>query len=145
VVCTGGVGIANPLGSGVLESPALMPFLPRLSRHLLGEDLRLPSVPSWWCGDPVQCWRVLARLEHLVIKTAHPGVGFRFVSGSKLSTAERAELADHVRARPHLFVGQEALDMSTVPVLAEGRLEARRSVLRTSPRPGGVTTRTWHP
>jgi uncharacterized circularly permuted ATP-grasp superfamily protein/uncharacterized alpha-E superfamily protein len=131
VVRTGGVGIANPLGSGVLETPALMPFLPRLAQHLLGEELRLPSVTSWWCGDPVQCSHVLARLEHLVIKTAHPGVGFRFVFGSGLGAAERDELTEHIRARPHLFVGQEVLEMSTVPVLTDGGLEARRALLRS--------------
>jgi len=131
VVRTGGVGLANPLGSGVLESPALMPFLPRLAQHLLGEELRLPSVTTWWCGDREQRDHVLANLERLVIKTVHSSVGFRFVFGSRLSAAERDELAGHIRARPHLFVGQEPLDMSTVPVLAQNGLEARRTVLRT--------------
>ena len=47
VVRTGGVGIANPLGSGLLGNPALLKFMPALSRYLLGEDLRMPSVPTW--------------------------------------------------------------------------------------------------
>jgi uncharacterized circularly permuted ATP-grasp superfamily protein/uncharacterized alpha-E superfamily protein len=130
-VRTGGVAVANPLGTGVLENPALMAFLPRLAQQLLGEDLRLPSVTTWWCGDPVQCSHVKANLEHLVIKTAHRGVGFRLVFGSRLTAAERAELVEHIHARPHLFVGQEVLDMSTVPVLSKQGLEARRTVLRS--------------
>ena len=40
----GNVAIANALGSGVIETAAIMPFLPGLCRHLLGEELRLPSV-----------------------------------------------------------------------------------------------------
>ena len=131
VVRTGGVGIANPLGSGLLENPALMPFLPRLAQHLLGEDLRLPSVTSWWCGDPQQREQVLDNLERMVIKPVHGSVGFRFVFGSRLSAAERDELADHIRARPHLFVGQQPLETSTVPVLGERGLEPRRTVLRS--------------
>jgi uncharacterized circularly permuted ATP-grasp superfamily protein len=47
----GGVVIANTLGSGVLEVPAMVSFIPRLSRMLLGEELRLPNVATWWCGQ----------------------------------------------------------------------------------------------
>jgi uncharacterized circularly permuted ATP-grasp superfamily protein len=39
----GNVTIANALGSGVIETPAVMPFLPGLCRELLGEELRLWS------------------------------------------------------------------------------------------------------
>jgi hypothetical protein len=35
----------------LIETAAVMPFLPGLSRHLLGEDLKLPSVATWWCGQ----------------------------------------------------------------------------------------------
>ena len=51
-VRAGNVAVANALGSGLLETPALLAFLPRLCRHLLGEELQLPSVPTWWCGEP---------------------------------------------------------------------------------------------
>src|SRR6266851_2236951 len=50
-VRAGNVAVANPLGSGLVETPALMAFLPKLCRQLLGEPLKMPSVPSWWCGD----------------------------------------------------------------------------------------------
>ncbi len=148
VARTGRVGIANPLGSGLLDTPALLPFLPALSRHLLGEDLRLPSVPSWWCGNPGDRDYVLANLERLVIKPIHPRVGFRLLFGSDLSKAERADLTARIRARPHLFVGQVPLAMSTVPVLMEDGVEPRRSVLRSflvadeheyHAMPGGLT------
>ena len=148
VARTGRIGIANPLGSGLLETPALLPFLPRLARHLLGEDLRLPSVPTWWCGDPRDCNHVLENLERLVIKPVYRGVGFRFVFGSDLSQAERDDLRQRIRARPHLYVGQEPQAMSTAPVLVEHGVEPRRSVLRTflvadeheyHAMPGGLT------
>jgi len=47
----GNVTVANALGSGLLQSPAFMSFLPGLCKHLLGEELKLPSVATWWCGQ----------------------------------------------------------------------------------------------
>ena len=43
--------VANAPGTGVLESPAFAAYLPRLAVRLTGEDLRLPGVDSFWCGD----------------------------------------------------------------------------------------------
>ena len=48
----GNVLIANALGSNLLESSALLGFLPRSAKRLLGEDLLMPSVATWWCGEP---------------------------------------------------------------------------------------------
>ena len=131
VARTGNVGIANPLGSGVLENPALLPYLPELSKQLLGEELRLPSVPVWWCGDARQRDYVLANLQNMVIKPVHPAVGFRFAFGTDMSNEQRDQLRERIRARPHLFVGQEILAMSTVPILARDGLQPRHSVLRS--------------
>jgi uncharacterized circularly permuted ATP-grasp superfamily protein len=39
VVRNGNVVLANPLGSGVLEAPALLAFLTEISQFLLGEAL----------------------------------------------------------------------------------------------------------
>ncbi len=51
-VRAGNVAVANALGSGLVESPALLAYLPGLCRYLLGEELKMPSVATWWCGDP---------------------------------------------------------------------------------------------
>ena len=148
VARTGNVGISNPLGSGVLENPALLGLLPKLSKFLLGEELRLPSVPVWWCGDRVQCEYVLANLKSMVIKPVHPDIGFRFKFASELSEAKLDELRRLIRAKPHLYVGQEAMSMSTVPVLAKDGLKPRHTVLRSflvsdehdyMAMPGGLT------
>ena len=73
----GTVYIANALGSGLVEMPALMAFLPGLCRHLLGEPLRLPSVATWWCGQDAPRRHVLENLERLVIKPTFPQFGQR--------------------------------------------------------------------
>ena len=126
----GRVAVANPLGSAVLESPGLMAFLPRLAKHFLGHDVRLPSVATWWCGHAVERDYVLANLHRLVLRFAHRSAGDQPVFGDNLSQAELAELRERIRARPHLFVGQELQTPSSVPTLNKGHLEPRPAVLR---------------
>jgi uncharacterized circularly permuted ATP-grasp superfamily protein/uncharacterized alpha-E superfamily protein len=127
----GRVAVANPLGSAVLESPGLMAFLPRLAKHFLGQDLRLPSVATWWCGQAVERDYVLTNLHRLVLRAAHRSAGDQPVFGDHLSQAELAALRERIRARPQMFVGQEPQTLSSVPTLNEGRLEARPAVLRS--------------
>ena len=103
----GGVSIVNTLGSGVLENPGLLPFLPRLAEHLLGEQLVLPSVPTWWCGDDDGRRHVLAHLDQLVIKPIARGVGPTAVFPWELSRRGRDELRRRIEAHPAGWVGQE--------------------------------------
>jgi uncharacterized circularly permuted ATP-grasp superfamily protein/uncharacterized alpha-E superfamily protein len=147
-VRSGNVAVANALGSALVEAPALMPFLPLLCRRLLGEELRLPSVPSWWCGDPGSLRQVLERLDRLVVKPAFAASRFEPVFGDRLGPERRAQLADRIRAAPHEFVAQEILPLPTAPVLAGDRLQPRPVVLRTylaargesfTLMPGGLT------
>jgi uncharacterized circularly permuted ATP-grasp superfamily protein/uncharacterized alpha-E superfamily protein len=126
----GNVCIANALGSGLVESPALMAFLPALSRHLLGEDLRLPSVATWWCGQESARRQVLDRLEHVVIKPAFPRFGQHAEFPATMTEAARKDLAARIEARPEEFVAQEQVDLSTTPVHTHRGLEARHVVLR---------------
>ena len=127
----GQVAIANPLGSSVLENPGLMAYLPALARELLDEDLKIPSVATWWCGEAAARQYVLEHLERLVIKPIVPHPSASTVFGAALSTQDRWALAERIRARPHLFVGQEQLALSTAPVVVDGRLEPRPMVLRS--------------
>ncbi|MGD8235494.1 MAG: circularly permuted type 2 ATP-grasp protein [Chromatiales bacterium] len=129
-VRAGNVTVANPLGSGVLESPALMRYLPELSRLLLGQDLVLPSVETWWCGDPTELQHVLANLERLVIKPVHQSMGFRSRFGAELSTADRDALKARILANPLHYIAQERLPMSSLPVFDGDRLKPRHAVLR---------------
>src|SRR5690606_8333660 len=57
---SGNLALANGLGTGLIETPALHPFMPGLCRHLLGEELKLPCVPTWWCGQKRELGMVLA-------------------------------------------------------------------------------------
>ena len=78
----GNVAIANPLGSSVLENPGLLAFLPKLSRHFLSQELILPSVATWWCGQRRERDFVLQNFDRLVIKqiNRHRGNSALFVA-----------------------------------------------------------------
>jgi uncharacterized circularly permuted ATP-grasp superfamily protein/uncharacterized alpha-E superfamily protein len=126
----GHVSIVNPPGAGVLENPALAPYLPALGQALLDEPLLLPSVGTWWCGDPASLSHVLAHLGSLVIRPIARGVGRANRFGWELSRAELDDLRRRIEAEPYAWCAQERLEPSTVPVVTDDGLGARAMVLR---------------
>lgn len=134
VARAGHVVLANPLGSGVLESRGLLPFLGACARYFLNEDLAISSVATWWCGQPKEMAYVLANIDKLVIKTADSSqVNTKGTTwmGPMLSAAERTQLVDRIKAQPSHYVGQEWADFSTAPALVgAGRVEPRHMMFR---------------
>jgi len=126
----GSVAVVNTLGSGILENPALLPFLPQLSERLLGQPLRLPSVDTWWCGDAASRSHVLTHLDELVVRPISRDAG-RSVVGAALTRAQRDQLVAQIQAAPHRFVGQELLPLSAAPTASAERLVPRDVVLRS--------------
>lgn len=133
----GGVTMVNALGSGVLESRALMAFLPRISEVLTGESLRMPNIATWWCGQAAEREHVLRNLGSMVI-------------GQALSTRlpfdpdpmpDGTPPAEAIAANGAAIVGQEAVTLSTSPAWIEGRLQPRPMTIRVflARTPGGWT------
>ena len=122
-VRAGNVVITNALGSGLVQSPAFMAFLPELCRHLLGESLKLPSVATWWCGQKAAREHVLKNLDKLVVKPA-------FRTHLKIADAEREELKRRIEFDPDLFVAQERVELSTAPSWKKDSLAAQPVSLR---------------
>ena len=116
----GHVLLANALGSGVLESGALLGYLPKLARRLLGEELLLPSVATWWLGEPAAFDDAFKRPERLIIKPLERSPSERPVVVEDLSEAERESLMERIAARPQHYVAQEWVHVSQAPVL-EGK------------------------
>jgi uncharacterized circularly permuted ATP-grasp superfamily protein/uncharacterized alpha-E superfamily protein len=130
-IVAGNVKVANALGSGVIETAAIMPFLPGLCKELLGEKLKLPSVATWWCGQkPALDW-VLDHLDSVVVKPAFPSRGMEPVFGAELPTAEKGKFVERLLARPNEYVAQEQVALSTAPMWDNGYLNSRSVVLRT--------------
>ncbi len=148
VLRAGNVAMANALGSGLVETPALLAYLPAISRELLGEDLMLPYAESWWCGEPVGLGHVLAKLPRMVIKPAFSNRRFEPVFADRLDSRQLEELAGRIKTRPGDFVGQEQISLSSVPVMQGERLQARYAAVRVflaasagsyTMMPGGLT------
>ncbi|MDL2337242.1 MAG: circularly permuted type 2 ATP-grasp protein [Pseudomonadota bacterium] len=116
----GTVLLANALGSGVLESGGLLGYLPKLSEQLLGVPLRLPSVATWWLGEPAALDDAWNRLDKLIIKPLERSAQEPAVFGADLSAKERAALRERVAARPQRYVAQEWVHVSQAPVLEQG-------------------------
>jgi uncharacterized circularly permuted ATP-grasp superfamily protein/uncharacterized alpha-E superfamily protein len=131
VIVAGNVKVANALGSGLIETAAVMPFLPGLSRHLFGEKLKLPSVATWWCGQKYALDWVVNHLDSVVVKPAFPSRGMEPVFGAELRQAEKDKFVQQLQARPHEYVAQEQVTLSNAPVWENGRLNSRSVVLRT--------------
>ncbi len=144
----GNVAIANALGSSLVESPALMPFLPRLAQRLLNEDLLMPSVATWWCGDERSRQHVLKNLDTLSVRPAYR-LGRREPVGMEdIARQTPAQWAAAIAARPEMYVAQEQIERSTMPVwrrtgpLARCRVALRSFVVATGDAytvlPGGL-------
>ncbi len=124
------VGIGNALGSSFLENPGLLPFLPGIATALLGQDLRLPSAATWWCGQAREREYVIANLRTLVLKRVHRLPGEYPTMGWTLSRGEAERWKEQIRAKPYLYVGQERLDLSTTPGLGSECLVPQPLILR---------------
>jgi uncharacterized circularly permuted ATP-grasp superfamily protein/uncharacterized alpha-E superfamily protein len=129
-VRAGNVGVANAIGSGVVESPALLAFLPVLARELLQEDLLVPSVATWWCGQDDARKYVLENLERLVIKPSFPGLVRERLFGSHMAPAELDKLRRKIEQNPVGYAAQEEIPLSTAPVRTARGLEPRFMVIR---------------
>ena len=148
VARSGRVAIANPLGSGVLENPIFLKYLPSISKKLLGRDMRLNHVASYWCNDPSDLAFTIANLNQLVIKPIFRGSGMHSILGSSLTPAEQQTLIAQLKAKPHDFIAQPALNTANTPTFINGQLVSRPAILRTfsvasessySVLPGGLT------
>jgi len=127
---SGGVAVASHPGVEVVQSPALYPYLPELCRSLLGEELLLPPVATWWCGQAKALAHVTANLKSMVVKELAQPAERRTRYGSRMSTAELAGLKAEILDSPEMFVGQEELVISTIPTSRAGQLTPSGAVLR---------------
>jgi uncharacterized circularly permuted ATP-grasp superfamily protein/uncharacterized alpha-E superfamily protein len=121
--------VINPLGVRILENPGLMAFLPKICRHVFGEDLILNSVATWWCGQEKEMNYVLDNFDHLVIRGIYSDRTGIF--GGNMSKHEKELLMSKIKANPYLFVGQETVDFSTTPSWIDNQLVARNAVFRS--------------
>ncbi|RZI96537.1 MAG: A circularly permuted ATPgrasp family protein, partial [Rubrivivax sp.] len=136
VIRAGNVLVANAPGSAFLESTALLGFLPALARHLLGEELLLPALPTWWCVERAAMEEVLPQLADCVIKPTYPGSAshgsFDAALGRGLSRRELDEWSGRILRQGDEHTVQAYLPMSQMPTWDDGLRSSRilpRSVM----------------
>jgi uncharacterized circularly permuted ATP-grasp superfamily protein/uncharacterized alpha-E superfamily protein len=131
----GAVMIVNELGSGFVEARALMSYLPALAPVLAGGELAIPNIATWWLGQTAVREHVMKRFDEMVIASAFfdplPGHNdAREVIGGALSPMQRARIFEAIAHRGVDFVAQEAVTLSTMPIVQDGKFAPRPFILR---------------
>lgn len=141
-VRAGHVVLANALGTGFLESPAVHGFLPAVSQHLLGEELSLPSLPTWWCGEASAWSAVDPDLASQVIRPSFPYAGtpgfgsprlrqsFDAVLGQTLSQPALQSWRERIGHDPAAYTVQGFVPYAQAPVWQSGQIAMRGASLR---------------
>ncbi len=131
----GNVAIANALGSGFVEARGMLAFLPALAPALLGQDLAIPNVATWWLGHAEARKKAIENIDSMVIASAFAdtlagdGVGDGVI-GASLKPERKARVLQAIEDRGVDLVAQEAVNLSTMPVWSQGKLEPRPFILR---------------
>ncbi len=130
----GNVVVSNPLGSGVLGTPGLIPFLPGLCRLLLGEDLLLQDLPTSWCGQADQLNHVLEQVSDtntsMIIASAFARPHIRTVDVRGLSQEKRETLILKIKAAPYAYVSRDPLIPCSLPVWENSDLKYACAAVR---------------
>jgi uncharacterized circularly permuted ATP-grasp superfamily protein/uncharacterized alpha-E superfamily protein len=122
--------MVNMLGSGVLETRALMAFFPKISRELLGQNLLMPNIATWWCGQQSERDYVLAHRNRMMIGSAFSTLPLMASPDSTAIAPQQAGLPELLQSSGAQLVGQEAVTLSTTPTYEDGKLVARPLSLR---------------
>ena len=127
-VLSGRLTLVNALGSGILESRALMAFQPALARALTGEALEIPTIATWWCGQRDERDYVRSQRDRLQLAAAFPPSATDLFARN--GGFDRYAFADDPLVNGAEYVGQEIAALSTQPVFVDGVLKPRPVTLR---------------
>ena len=126
----GNVTITNAMGAGIADDKAVYIHVPQMVRFYLGEEPLLSNVPTHDCSKPDELRYVLDHLEELVVKAVHGSGGYGMLVGPHASRAELDQFRELLRTRPHEYIAQPTLALSTVPTFVESGIAPRHVDLR---------------
>ncbi len=126
----GNVAIANAPGAGVADDKVVYSYVPALIRYYLGEEPKIPNVPTWLCHRPEDRSHVLAHLDEMVVKPANGSGGNGVFVGSMATKVAKEEMRRRVEAHPRDYIAQPIVRLSTSPTLSNGRIVPRHLDLR---------------
>ncbi|QPO20728.1 circularly permuted type 2 ATP-grasp protein [Pseudomonas sp. Y39-6] len=145
--CAGNVVLANAIGTGVADDKSIYPYVPEMIRFYLDEEPVLQNVPTFQCRKPDELSHVLAHLPELVVKETQGSGGYGMLVGPASTAAEIEDFHQRIKARPHAYIAQPTLSLSTCPTFVENGIAPRHIDLRpfvlsgkeTRLVPGGLT------
>ena len=145
--CAGNVVLANAIGTGVADDKSIYPYVPAMIRFYLDEEPVLQNVPTFQCRKPDELSHVLANLGQLVVKETQGSGGYGMLVGPASTAAEIEDFRQRIKARPHAYIAQPTLSLSTCPTFVENGIAPRHIDLRpfvlsgkeTRLVPGGLT------
>jgi uncharacterized circularly permuted ATP-grasp superfamily protein/uncharacterized alpha-E superfamily protein len=132
---TGRLRMVNALGSGVLETRAMMAFIPRIADSAFGTPLQMPNIATWWCGSDEERAYVTRNADRMTIGPAlttslpFDPSSIRALAG-QLRDPSQGPLPDWINRQGANLVAQEAVTLSTAPAYSEGQLQARPMTVR---------------
>lgn len=141
------VAIVNPIGSGIIENSGLIPFLNNICKFFLNNELILPQIASWWCGQEKECQYVINNLKDLVVKRIDRSNRENLFFCEFLDSDALNNLRKNILMAPYKYVAQERISFSTAPNFVNNALEPRKVLCRTftiardkgySTMPGGL-------
>ncbi len=144
----GNVTLANAPGTGIADDKAIYSYMPEIVEFYTGEKAILRNVETWRCGEPDDLRYVLEHLDELVVKEVHGSGGYGMLVGPAASKRQLNSFRKKLEAKPHNYIAQPTLALSTVPILTRSGLAPRHVDLRpfvlVSPErihitPGGLT------
>ncbi|QKF68588.1 circularly permuted ATP-grasp type 2 domain-containing protein [Arcobacter venerupis] len=131
VIRKNNLSMINPIGVGILENIGLNPFMKNIAKFLLNEELILPQIATWWCGQKKELKFVLENIKNLIIKKIDRTDNIEVHFANKLDDIQLKELIEKIEKNPHYYVGQEIIDFSTSPSFTKGKIEPRNAVIRS--------------
>ena len=126
----GNVVLVNAPGTGVADDKAVYAYIPRIIKYYLGEEIILPNVKTYICGEQKDLKYVVENIGKLVVKQTDASGGYGMLIGPKSTKAEQAEFIKKIQKNPRNYIAQPTINLSRVPTLTEAGIEGRHVDLR---------------
>ncbi|MEN8302889.1 MAG: circularly permuted type 2 ATP-grasp protein [Campylobacterota bacterium] len=125
------LNMMNPVGSAILENIGLNPFMDKIAEYFLQEELILPQIATWWCGQEKELDFVLENLQNFIIKKIDRSDGVEVYFAKNMRDYELENLREMLQKNPNQYVAQEEVDFSSAPYFAGDSIQPRNAVIRT--------------
>jgi uncharacterized circularly permuted ATP-grasp superfamily protein len=145
----GRLGLVNAFGTGIADDKLVHAYVEDMIRFYLGEEPRLPSVPTLDLCRPGHVEQVLDDLRSHVVKPRGGSGGRGVVVCAHADEETLDRVREDLRRAPECHVAQRVVALSRHPTISDaGRLEPRHVDLRpfifsgagwTRALPGGLT------